>query len=46
MQNFGGQRRRIMGDVQVAYSGVVLFFIGSDFVSVNTMLELLQVDLS
>ena len=51
MQNFGGgegggQRRRIMGDVQVAYIGVVLFFIGPDFVSANTMLDLLQVDLS
>ena len=43
---FWGARRRIMGDVQVAYIGVVLFFIGPDFVSVNTMLDLLQVDLS
>ena len=46
MQNFGGQIRRIMGEEQVAYIGVVLFFIGPDFVSVNTMLDLLQVDLS
>ena len=46
-QNFGGQRRRIVGDVQVVYIGVdVLFFIGPDFVSVNNMLDLLQVDLS
>ena len=45
MQNFGGQIRCIMGDVQVAYSGVVLFSV-ADFVSVNTMLDLLQVDLS
>ena len=35
-----------MGDVQVAYIGLVLFFIGPDFVSVNIMLDLLQVDLS
>ena len=35
-----------MEDVQVAYIGVVVFFIGSNFVSVNTMLDLLQVDLS
>ena len=47
MQNFGEKRRRIMGDVQVAYIAV-LFFIGPDFVSVNNlkMLDLLQVDLS
>ena len=35
-----------MGDVQVAYIGVVLLFIGPDFASVNTMLDLLQVVLS
>ena len=46
MESFGGQRRRIMKDVQVAYIGVVLFFIIPNFVSVNTMLDLLQVDLS
>ena len=28
MQNLGGQIRFIMGDLQVAYIGVVLFFIG------------------
>ena len=43
---FWGARRRIMGDVQVAYIGVVLLFIVPDFVSVNTMLDLLQVVLS
>ena len=41
MQNFGGQIRCIMGDVQVAYIGVVLFFFGQDFVSENKMLDLL-----
>ena len=46
MQNFGGQIRCIMGVVKVAYIGVVLFFIGPNFVSVNKMLDLLQVDLS
>ena len=46
MQNFGGQIRCIMGEGQVAYIGVVLFFIGPDFLSVNTMVDLLQVDLS
>ena len=35
-----------MEDVQVAYIGVVVFFIGPYFVSVNTVLALLQVDLS
>ena len=40
MQNLGGQRRRIMGVAEVAYIGVVLFFIGLDFVSVNTMLDI------
>ena len=45
MQNFGGQIRCIMGEEQVAYIGVVLFFIGPDFVSVNKTLDLLQVDL-
>ena len=35
-----------MEEVQVAYIGVVLLFIGPDFVSVNTMLDLLQVFLS
>ena len=29
-----------MGVAEVAYIGVVLFFIGLDFVSVNTMLDL------
>ena len=33
-----------MGDVQMAYIGVVVFFIGPDFVSVNKMLHLLQID--
>ena len=46
MQNFGEQIRCIMGEVQGAYIGVVLFFICRDFVSVNKMLGLLQVDLS
>ena len=46
MQNFGGQIRCIMGEEQVAYIGVVLFFIGPDFLSVNTMVDLLQVYLS
>ena len=46
MKNVGGQRRRVMGDVEVAYIGVVLFFIDLDCVSVNTMLDLRQVDLS
>ena len=46
MQNFGGQIRCIMGEVQVAYIGVVLFFICHDFISVNKMIDLLQVDLS
>ena len=43
MQNFGGQIRCIMGDVQVVYIniGVVLFFFGPDFVSENKMLDLL-----
>ena len=41
MKNFGGQIRCIMGDVQVAYIGVVLFFVGPDFVSENKMLDLL-----
>ena len=41
MQNFGGQIRCIMGDVQVAYIGVVLFFFGPDFASENKMLDLL-----
>ena len=45
MQNFGGQRRHITGDVRVAYIGVVLFSL-ADFVSVNKMLDLLHVDLS
>ena len=40
MQNFGGAHHGRCA------SGVVLFFIGPDFVSVNTMLGLLQVDLS
>ena len=35
-----------MEDVQVAYIGVVVFFIGPNFISVNTMLDLLQVDVS
>ena len=36
-----------MGDVQVVYIGVdVLFLIGPDFVSVNNMQDLRQVDLS
>ena len=35
-----------MGEVQVAYIGVDLFFAGPDFVSVNKMLDLLQFDLS
>ena len=35
-----------MGELQVVYIGVVLFFIGPDFVSVNTMLDLLQAALS
>ena len=43
---FFWEKRRIMEDVQVAYIGVVVFFIGPNFVSVNTMLDLLQVDLS
>ena len=46
MQNFGGQIRCVMGEGQVAYIGVVLFFIGPDFVSVDTTVDLLQVDLS
>ena len=46
MQNFGGQIRCIMGEVQVAYIGVVFFFICHDFISVNKMIDLLQVDLS
>ena len=46
MQNFGGQIRCIIGEEQVASIGVVLFFIGPDFVSINKMLGLLQVDLS
>ena len=46
MQNFGEQIRCIMEDVQVAYIGVVLFSVAQDFVSVNKMLDLLQVDLS
>ena len=46
MQNFWGQIRCIMGEDQVAYIGVVLSFIGPDFLSVNTMADLLQVDLS
>ena len=46
MQNFGGQIRCIMGEVQVAYIGVVFFFICRDFISVNKMIDLLQVDLS
>ena len=41
MQNFGGQIRCIMGDVQVAYIGVVLFFFGPDFLPENKMLNLL-----
>ena len=40
MQNFGGQRRRITGVAEVTYIGVVLFFIGLDLVSINTMLDL------
>ena len=46
MQNFGGQIRCIMGEVQVAYIGVVFFFHFRDFISVNKMIDLLQVDLS
>ena len=45
MFNLEGQIRYIMGDVQVAEIGVVLFFIGPDIVLVNKMLDLLQVDL-
>ena len=41
MQNFGGQIRCIMGDVQVTYIGVFLFFFGPDFASKNKMLDLL-----
>jgi len=33
-----------MGDVRVAYVGVVLFFIGPDFLSVNKMLHYLATD--
>ena len=41
IQNFGGQIRCIMGDVQVSYIGVVHFFFGPNFVSENEMLDLL-----
>ena len=41
MFNLEGQIRYIMGDVQVAEIGVVLFFIGPDIVLVNKMLDLL-----